>query len=52
MPEYKPNILDRMMVIDIKIAVRFHREVDERMLLEKIKHVIEETDACINCTFP
>jgi hypothetical protein len=38
------------MVIDIKIAIGLDREVYQRMLLEKFKHVIEEADASIDRT--
>ena len=37
-----------MVIIDIKIARRLHRKVDERMLLQKVKHMVEETDARID----
>jgi hypothetical protein len=46
--EHKPYIFNRMMVIDIKIAVSLDGEIYQRMLFEKIKHMVEETNARID----
>ena len=38
------GILDRMMLVDVQVADRFHGEIDQRMPAQLLEHVIEETD--------
>ena len=40
------------MVIDIEIAVCLDGEIYQRMLLEKLEHMVEEADAGIDCPLP
>ena len=34
-----------MVVVDLEVAFRLYGKVDKRMLLEKLKHVVEKPDA-------
>ena len=39
------DILRGVMVIDVKVADRLHRDVDARMPGQQIEHMVEEADA-------
>ena len=42
--EHKHDVLDGVVVVDVNVAHRLDREVDQRVLLQKLKHVVEESD--------
>ena len=43
--ERDAHVLGGVMVIDVKVALRLHGQVDARMAGQQIQHVIEEADA-------
>src|SRR3546814_6128315 len=43
--ERECRILDRVMLVDMQIALHRHRDVDQRMARQLLDHMVEETDA-------
>ncbi len=43
--EREGRILDRMMLVDVQIALHGHRNVDQRMARQLFDHMVEETDS-------
>ena len=44
-PQHNPDILDRVMVIYMQIAISLDREIEESVAGETLEHVIEERNA-------
>ena len=44
LPERDPDVLGGVVMVDMEIAVRLHRDVDARMPGQQIEHVVEEAD--------
>src|SRR6185437_824447 len=42
--ECDPDVLGRVVVVDMEVADRLHREVDAGMPGEQIEHMVEEAD--------
>ena len=45
LPEHEPHILDRVVVVDLDVALGLHRQVEEPVLREEREHVVEEGHA-------
>src|SRR3546814_4930489 len=43
--ERERRILDRMVLVDVKVALHAHRDVDQRMARQLLDHMVEEADA-------
>src|SRR5271168_4148394 len=43
--ERDSDVLDRMVIVDVQVALRANVHVDQRMARQLIQHMIEETDA-------
>src|SRR3546814_14779759 len=43
--ERERRILDRMVLVDVKVALHAHRDVDQRMARQLLDHLVEEADA-------
>ena len=44
-PERDADILDRVVVVDVAVALGANRHIDQRMARELVEHVVEEADA-------
>ena len=42
--DYNARIFNRMVSINVKVALRFHRKINEGMAPARIQHMIEETN--------
>ena len=43
--ERDADVLDRVVIVDVQVALGAHRQVDQRMARELVEHVVEEADA-------
>ncbi len=43
--QHDADILDRVMVVDVQVALGMHRQVENRVARQLVQHVIEEPDA-------
>ena len=43
--ERDAGVLDRVVVVDMQVALHLDREVDQRMAGEEVEHMVEEADA-------
>ena len=50
--EYERRVFDRVVLVDMEIAVRAHREVDHRVVRECGQEVIEHSDAGLHDRLP
>ena len=46
--EHDAHVFDRVVRVDLKIALRFHGEVEQTVARERIEHVVEERDARVD----
>src|SRR5579864_2137453 len=51
-PHHDPDILDRMMLIDMKVAARLDHEIEEAMAREALQHMVEKWYAGMNFAAP
>ena len=45
LPERDADVLDRVVGVDLEVALRLHREVDHAVARDLVEHVVEERDA-------
>lgn len=50
--EADADVFDGVMKVDINVALRRHREVEQTVLCEQRQHVIEESDASVDLGLP
>ena len=44
LPEHEPDILDRVVIVDVDVALGLDRQVEEPVLGEQRQHVVEKRD--------
>ncbi len=52
LPQSDADILDRMMIVDLQVALGADGQVDQRMTRDLVEHMIEKADTRLDVGFP